>query len=326
MKTKPNQTEPKSTNVTSSIKSTKGAKSTKANRGTNPTTLLARFAVLLLTLILLIPSVSLAKTIKVYADEHPVERDGWYSSMEEVSVYISTWKTLPGNYLTKKEASSLGWGNLSRSLWDVAYGKSIGGDYYGNYEEVLPDKKGRRWIECDIDFDGAYRNSKRLVFSNDGLIYYTKNHYSTFDEVQVIFDSAPASAPTAAPKVTAFSTPEPTPITVREGELYYTRDEVALYIHNFGALPVNYITKSEASELGWSNREDNLGEVAEGFVIGGEIFWNREGLLPDAYDRVWYECDVNAIDGHRGKDRLVYSNDGLIYFTNDGYKTFEQLF
>ena len=69
----------------------------------------------------------------------------------------------------------------------MAEGCSIGGDRFGNYEGILPDQKGRKWTECDIDFDGSYRNGKRVVFSNDGLIYYTGDHYQTFDEVEVIW-------------------------------------------------------------------------------------------------------------------------------------------
>ena len=81
----------------------------------------------------------------------------------------------------------LGWDNRKGNLWSVAEGCSIGGDRFGNYEGILPDQKGRKWTECDIDFDGGYRNGKRVVFSNDGLIYYTGDHYQPFDEVEVIW-------------------------------------------------------------------------------------------------------------------------------------------
>lgn len=69
----------------------------------------------------------------------------------------------------------------------MADGCSIGGDRFGNYESLLPDAKGRRWTECDIGFDGGYRNGRRIVFSNDGLIYYTADHYQSFDEIEVIW-------------------------------------------------------------------------------------------------------------------------------------------
>ena len=73
------------------------------------------------------------------------------------------------------------WVSKEGNLGEVAPGKSIGGDYFGNYEGNLPEKKGRSYYECDIDSDGGYRGSKRIVFSDDGLIYYTEDHYETFD-------------------------------------------------------------------------------------------------------------------------------------------------
>ena len=272
------------------------------------------------------------------AADYPVTRDGWYSSLEEVAVYIAAYHALPGNYITKNQAIALGWSSSAGNLWRVAPGKSIGGDRFGNYEGLLPDKKGRTWKECDIDSDGGYRtNGKRIVFSSDWLIYYTGDHYASFDQVQVISATPtprvtatprPTATPAAAPMATfAFETVAPTPtLTVEEGGLYYTRDEVAAYIHEYWSLPFNYITKAEARELGWSSSKDNLGQVAEGFVIGGDVFQNREGLLPATSSRTWYECDVNSVDGRRSRERLVFSSDGLIYYTNDGFKTFERLY
>ena len=108
-----------------------------------------------------------------------IDENGTYDSAKEVALYIHTYNKLPPNYITKKEARSLGWSG--GSLEDYAPGKCIGGDYYGNYEGQLPEKKGRRYTECDIDTLGKpSRGAKRIVFSNDGLIYYTKDHYKTF--------------------------------------------------------------------------------------------------------------------------------------------------
>ena len=67
------------------------------------------------------------------------------------------------------------------NLDEVAPGMSIGGDYFGNYEEILPVVSGRKYYECDIDFDGTYRNAKRIIYSNQGQIYYTEDHYETFE-------------------------------------------------------------------------------------------------------------------------------------------------
>ena len=147
-----------------------------------------RLAALLLTLLLLAVSLpALAKTITVDAARYDVEEDGWYDSMEEVAIYLTFFEELPDNYLTKKEAQARGWDNKKGNLWKVAKGCSIGGDRFGNYEGLLPDQKGRKWTECDIDYEGGYRGGKRIVFSNDGLIYYTGDHYKSFDEIEVIW-------------------------------------------------------------------------------------------------------------------------------------------
>ena len=141
----------------------------------------------MLVLLMMFASSALAKTITVDAADYDVEEGGWYDAMEEVAIYLTFFEELPDNYLTKKEAQALGWESRKGNLWDVADGCSIGGDRFGNYEGLLPDAKGRRWTECDIDFDGRYRNSKRIVFSNDGLIYYTDDHYESFDLIEVVW-------------------------------------------------------------------------------------------------------------------------------------------
>lgn len=106
-----------------------------------------------------------------------------YSSKEEVSAYINKYNKLPSNYITKKEAENLGWESSKGNLWDVANGKSIGGDKFGNREGLLPKKSGRQYYECDIDYNGGYRGAKRIIYSNDGLIYYTEDHYKTFEQL-----------------------------------------------------------------------------------------------------------------------------------------------
>lgn len=100
---------------------------------------------------------------------------------------------------------------------------------------------------------------------------------------------------------------------------------VADYIHKNGRLPDNFITKDEATKLGWTTGKD-LDQVAPGKSIGGDIFKNSEKSLPDALKRVWRECDINYNGGKRGADRILYSNDGLIYSTSDHYKTFKLMY
>lgn len=110
-----------------------------------------------------------------------IDENGTYTSKDEVAAYLHEYGHLPSNFITKKEAKKLGWVSSEGNLDEVAPGMSIGGDYFGNFEGNLPEVKGRDYYECDIDFDGTYRNAKRIVFSNDGLIYYTEDHYETFE-------------------------------------------------------------------------------------------------------------------------------------------------
>ena len=114
------------------------------------------------------------------AEEVPaIDEDGYYTTKEDVALYIHTYGHLPDNFITKKEAESLGWSG--GGLDDYAYGCSIGGNRFGNYEGLLPEANGRTYTECDIDtMHASKRGAKRIVFSNDGLIYYTDDHYESF--------------------------------------------------------------------------------------------------------------------------------------------------
>ena len=109
-----------------------------------------------------------------------VEKDGSYTSPEDVAAYIHTFSTLPSNFITKKQAQALGWDNKQGNLADVAPGKSIGGDTFGNREGLLPDGK---YHECDVNYTGGFRGSERIIYSDDGRIYYTNDHYQTFEQL-----------------------------------------------------------------------------------------------------------------------------------------------
>lgn len=102
-------------------------------------------------------------------------------------------------------------------------------------------------------------------------------------------------------------------VPVVKGQAYSTMAEVAAYIHEFRSLPPNFITKAEAQKLGWDNAKGNLWAVTDHKSIGGDRFGNREGLLPKAAGRQYYECDINYYGGYRGAERIVYSNDGLVF-------------
>lgn len=115
-------------------------------------------------------------------------------------------------------------------------------------------------------------------------------------------------------------------LNVKKGESYSTKEDVAAYLHEFKELPPNFITKTAAQKLGWDNSKGNLWEVAKGKSIGGDKFGNMEGLLPKKTGRIYYECDINFKGGYRGAERIVYSSDGLIFYTGDHYKTFQKLY
>ena len=133
-------------------------------------------------------------------------------------------------------------------------------------------------------------------------------------------------APEEAAEPETEAQPQAPPETILQivvGESYTTKEDVALYIHTYGCLPDNFITKSEARKLGWEG--GSLEPYAPGKCIGGDRFGNYEGLLPE--DREYKECDIDTLGANsRGAKRLVFSDDGLIYYTEDHYESFELLY
>jgi len=127
---------------------------------------------------------------------------------------------------------------------------------------------------------------------------------------------------------TTIETPSLTPGTDKPSDdisLLTREDKVIEHLRNHGRLPDYYITKSDARQKGWIAREGNLCDVLPGKAIGGDRFGNREGLLPEAPGRTYYEADINYDCGHRTADRLVFSDDGLIFTTYDHYQSFHPI-
>lgn len=112
-----------------------------------------------------------------------VSKNGEYTDKDHVALYIHQYGTVPSNFVSKTKARNAGWVNTKGNLWDVLPGKSIGGGGFFNDDNMMPDAPGREWFECDIDYEGGFRNAKRIVYSNDGLIYYTDDHYNTFQRL-----------------------------------------------------------------------------------------------------------------------------------------------
>ncbi|KXB63905.1 ribonuclease domain-containing protein [Olsenella sp. DNF00959] len=137
--------------------------------------------------------------------------------------------------------------------------------------------------------------------------------------------AAQAGSPTSGTQGTALQDDAPSE-GVREDGRYTSKDELAAYVHEFGHLPANFVSKTKAREAGWDSSKGNLDEVCPGMSIGGSRYHNDDGQLPDKRGRSWTECDVNYTGGFRGGERIVFSNDGLVYYTGDHYKSFERLY
>lgn len=113
---------------------------------------------------------------------------------QSIADYLFAHGELPDNFITKKEARALGWDSSRNYVSDVAPGMSIGGDRFGNYEESLPVVKGRQYYEADCWYTAGRRNAYRIIYSDDGHVWYTEDHYQTFTE---LFPTVPAM--TSAP-------------------------------------------------------------------------------------------------------------------------------
>ena len=137
-------------------------------------------------------------------------------------------------------------------------------------------------------------------------------------------DAAYESIPEPLPGEEELLSQDSAPLPDPEG-VYTTAEDVAYYIYCYGELPPNFISKKEARQAGWEG--GSLEPCLPGMCIGGDRFGNREGLLPEAEGRSWTECDINTLGADsRGAERLVFSNDGLIYYTPDHYESFQLLY
>ena len=113
----------------------------------------------------------------------PTAEPGPLDEAQRIADYIFEHGKLPDNFITKKEAQALGWDKYVNKVNDVAPGKSIGGDYFGNYEKQLPVVQGRKYYEADCYYFGGDRNEYRIIYSNDGHVWFTGDHYQTFTEL-----------------------------------------------------------------------------------------------------------------------------------------------
>lgn len=145
---------------------------------------------------------------------------------------------------------------------------------------------------------------------------------STSAESDVLASESTSAESDEASAVTTEYTAHTEPLLDEDGT-YTTKADVALYIHTYGKLPSNFMTKKQAKKLGWSG--GSLEDYAPGMCIGGDYFGNYEGLLPE--DKEYHECDIDTLGKKsRGAKRIIYSDDGYIYYTEDHYESFELLY
>ena len=232
--------------------------------------------------------------------ETPTEAPSGDAAKVDAAYALKSGESLPGTYMLSGVITSI---------------KTAYSERYGNITVILtvPGRENRP-IQCfRLEGDGVEHLAVGDSITVSGKLM---NYQGTIE-----FD--------AGCDLISYTSANPTEPEETEPEQVYSndsRDYVANYIHTYGCLPSFYVTKNQASQLyGWSG--GSLDQYAPGMCIGGDRFGNYEGKLPDAPGRYWTECDIGTIGTtSRGSKRIVFSNDGLIYYTGDHYETFTLLY
>jgi len=99
---------------------------------------------------------------------------------EKVISYVKSNHKLPDYYITKSEAKNQGWIASKGNLCDVLPGKAIGGDKFSNREKSLP--KGEQYFEADVNYNCGNRGADRIVFTKNGEVWLTEDHYKSFEK------------------------------------------------------------------------------------------------------------------------------------------------
>lgn len=94
--------------------------------------------------------------------------------------YVKSHHELPDYYITKAEARQQGWQPSQGNLCDVLPGKAIGGDHFSNREKKFP--KGEQYFEADVNYNCGNRGADRIVFTKNGDVWLTHDHYKTFEK------------------------------------------------------------------------------------------------------------------------------------------------
>lgn len=177
---------------------------------------------------------------------------------------------------------------------------------------------------CGSDLEAAVETAGEIIEVVDQVAQAVEPLDETAEPDTVQAESEPTIAESDATVEAEPETAEDSAaLAIDEDGWYYSKDDVALYIHTFGHLPDNYITKNEARDLGWEG--GSVERYMEGAAIGGDRFGNYEGLLPEG--RNYTECDIDTNgQSSRGAKRIIFSDDGLVYYTDDHYESFELLY
>ena len=177
---------------------------------------------------------------------------------------------------------------------------------------------------CGSDLESAVETAGEIIEVVDQVAQAVESLEETDEPDTVQTESEPVIAESDAPVEAEPETIEESVApAIDEDGWYYSKDDVALYIHTFGHLPDNYITKNEARNLGWEG--GSVERYQEGAAIGGDRFGNYEGLLPEGHN--YTECDIDTNgQSSRGAKRIIFSDDGLVYYTDDHYESFELLY
>lgn len=190
------------------------------------------------------------------------------------------------------------------------------------------------FVGCSADLSDLAELEQQISQLESELEAVSGDLLHELENLENTAESQPAQSPqeeTQADTAETEQTPAPAPEEAAdlpeldENGIYDSKEDVALYLHLYGHLPSNYISKKDAQDLGWPG--GSLEPYAPGMCIGGSHFGNYEGLLPEAPGRTYQECDIDTLGADsRGPKRIVYSNDGLIYYTGDHYESFELLY
>jgi guanyl-specific ribonuclease Sa len=99
---------------------------------------------------------------------------------EVVIEFVKVNHQLPDFYLTKNKAKKLGWIPSKANLCEVLPGRAIGGDHFSNREKQLPE--GEQYFEADVNFSCGSRNADRIIFTKNGDVYLSTDHYKSFQK------------------------------------------------------------------------------------------------------------------------------------------------